>query len=134
LDDLEPSIGSRAFHAGKAPLLESLQRSYKRFLRCCVVLGHSLGGAIAQQIAKDFVHEGLIAKVYHYNAPGIGFHESLEFLEKCNNSLVKLKIIEVRHVNDILSYFGGNHLPAHKRIFLKKSEFQGIQRRMGVYI
>jgi hypothetical protein len=120
LDDLEPSIGLLAFEAGKEELLELLKLSFSQFPQGCLILGHSLGGAIAQQIAKAFVNEGLIAQVYHYNAPGIGPEAASKFTEDCVDNENPPEIIEVRHTNDILSYFGGKHLPPAKRIFLKE--------------
>lgn len=122
LDDLHASIGSLAFNAGKERLYELFQEGIKRFPHGFVVLGHSLGGAIAQQIAVAFQSEGFIAQVYHYNAPGIGDDLVHQFLEQQKHIDSNPEIIEIRHKNDIFSYFGGKHLNAAKRIILDDLE------------
>jgi|GEM_PF-3249301 len=125
-DDLHSSIGSLTFESGKKELFELLTNSLIKFPQGCVLVGHSLGGAIAQQIAAYFPYGGLISRVYHYNSPGIGRSLVKQYKEICEKLEVCPEIIEVRHECDLLSYFGGYHLPVTKRIVVKDNESNEI--------
>ncbi len=122
LDDLHYSIGTLCFEAGREALLSLLTASYQKYFQGCLVVGHSLGGAIAQQIVAAFGMQGLISQVYHYNSPGVGSSVVKQFIKNCEESKFLPEIIEVRHENDLISYFGGVHLPAKNRILIKDEE------------
>lgn len=122
LDDLHWSIGTLSFEAGREELLSLLTTSYQKFSQGCLVVGHSLGGAIAQQIVAAFGKDGLISQVYHYNSPGVGLAVVNQFIKNCEESDFQPEIIEVRHENDLVSYFGGVHLPAKNRVLIKDEE------------
>lgn len=122
LDDLHYSIGTLCFESGREALLSLLTASYQKFSQGCLVVGHSLGGAIAQQIVAAFGKDRLISQVYHYNSPGVGSSVVNQFIKNCEESDFQPEIIEVRHENDLISYFGGVHLPAKNRVLIKDEE------------
>lgn len=119
LDDLHANIGTLSFESGKGDICDLLTLSYQKFPKGCVVLGHSLGGAIAQHIGATFGKYGFISKLYHYNAPGIGFLETNEFIESLEESKSFFDIFDVRHKWDILSRFGGPRLPSTHKIIIE---------------
>ena len=122
LDDLHSSIGSLAFQSGKDQLFELLSKSLLKFLGGCVIVGHSLGGAIAQQTAAAFVKERFIKQVYYFNSPGVGLEVVNAFISSCRQLEIFPEIIEVRHENDLVSFFGGDHLPLTNRLIVKDRE------------
>ncbi len=121
LDDLSASIGSIAFNSGRLKLFELFKMSLSKFPEGCVVVGHSLGGAIAQQMAAAFKTEGFISQVYHYNAPGVGSIAEA-YIENGLNIDLLPQIIEVRHQDDLYSFFGGSHLPPSLRVIVKDQQ------------
>lgn len=122
LDDLHSSIGSLAFQSGKEELFDLLLKSSLKFPAGCLIVGHSLGGAIAQQMAAAFVKEGFIKQVYYFNSPGVGLNVVNTFITSCLQLEILPEIIEVRHENDLVSFFGGDHLPLTNRLIVKDRE------------
>lgn len=128
MDDLTHTIGSRSFQRNSKILKVALENLHKVSGRKIVLMGHSLGGAIAQLIALEFPH--LVAVCRIYNAPGIQcsigaeeFNKKTCSTEYCNSHL---KVVHIRHCGDIVSLAGGQHLSFNKIYTMGNLNFRSI--------
>lgn len=115
LDDLSRVIGLRSVARNETKILKILEKLSKKYGRVDL-LGHSLGGSIAQILTAKYPH--LIKSCTHYNAPGIGVEAVKEFFKNVKNVSPKPDVISVRHVSDTFFHMGGVHMPANKTYIL----------------
>lgn len=116
MDDLSHQIGSRSFQRHAKTIQKTLEVLHQETGQKVVVMGHSLGGAIAQLAALEFFD--LIQTCRIYNAPGIQcsmqqdeFEKKIALSDFCSSHL---KVVHIRHIGDIVSLAGGLHLACHK--------------------
>ena len=108
IGDADPSgIGYLQFVAN-ASRLETWLSNHKY----ADVIGHSLGGAIAQEVAADFTHKGgLLGRIETFNSPGVNY----SYINDFNSS----KVQGVTHyivAGDIVSLAGSGYLPGEYKL------------------
>lgn len=127
LDDLYKQIGYKSSSHSQKEIQETLEAVGGKF-GPSVLLGHSLGGAVAQHITAEHCDKTisniddrpLIHSLYHYNAPGIGasvadlFDKKLELLPDHR----KPYVVSYHHQSDYVAVMGWAHLSPNKRIEL----------------
>lgn|GEM_PF-3996360 len=121
IDDLQSSIGDRSFLMSREIIKETLIEAKENYPKGTVITGHSLGGALAQRTTAENVGDGVIAKTFHYNAPGVGsfvVNTYKENLKKLGSEILIPEIIDIHHHKDIVYRFGGDHLPTDQRFVL----------------
>jgi hypothetical protein len=134
-DDLRTTIGSAAFKASRNEIKELINN--KAFKEGVTLVGHSLGGALAQRVAAEFVMDGNIKNVSHYNAPGVSPH----IFEKYNKGLNALKIsrktpptvTNTYDKNDIIRH-AGIHLPSTERHIFNSKRRADVAHSMNTII
>ncbi len=138
IDNLSKSIGSYSFKESKSDIEAALKTMEKRG-RKVVITGHSLGGAVAQQIVAHFPK--YIEAAYTFNAPGVGKRVANLFEQNKAALSVNPKIYHVRHTSDFVFHAGGAHLQAteeiklwhDKKMSLKKSHSLPIDLEERMY-
>lgn len=96
LDD----IGRKIFEANKESITKWLTTNTK-----AVVLGHSLGGTIAERVAATCFEN--VAKLFTFSAPGIEKDLFNSFVKKTR----KIEIVHIKHKLDLIPNCGERKLP-----------------------
>ena len=110
-DDANEEIGQMSFQRNRKKIEEEIQNLYNRH-GPVHVLGHSLGGALAQRATSDIPR--YIKRCSYYNAPGIGKRGVDLFkkrIQRLPPEISPPKIRSFRHAKDLVSLAGGEHLP-----------------------
>jgi hypothetical protein len=147
IDDMGKVIGLYGFEPSEEEILETL-RKLAIDHGPAVITGHSLGGALAQVIAaklgdytitrsSDGQEVSLVKEIYHYNAPGIGKKMKNAYMSVCSrlqaDGVVCPKIFSFRHVNDVVSLTGSDHLPADTHYDLGKMQVLANPIKVQIY-
>lgn len=126
-DDLSKTIGSYSFYPARPLIEESLLEAGNAY-GPVVLTGHSLGGALCQLMAANFCDisaengHSIIKEVHMYNAPGVGAEVAKEYAQKRNALAPENRpdVYHTRHVHDIVSNGGGDHIEINHRVDLGK--------------
>lgn len=107
LDDLNSQgIGRRQFDFAEIDILNWLNSAYEITKMKPDVIGHSLGGALAQLTASKFTSK--IAKVITFNSPGINANNVIDFENRGGRNL---QVVHYITKNDPVSFGGQRFLP-----------------------
>jgi pimeloyl-ACP methyl ester carboxylesterase len=106
-DDLNINgIGRRQFDNAKLAIRDWLDLAYQKTKLKPDVIGHSLGGALAQRTAGEFTDK--IGKVVTFNSPGIGADNVRDFENRGGRNL---KVVHYITAGDPVSFSGEKLLP-----------------------
>ncbi|MBA2369495.1 MAG: hypothetical protein H0V82_10800 [Candidatus Protochlamydia sp.] len=117
-DDLQSTIGMRSFLASKNEIGSVLNYLNDQCDKRCIVVGHSLGGALTQQAVAEFAGDNVIEAAYFYNSPGVGMGIVNKYVQNTESLETKPKLFDIHHHIDIVYRFGGAHLPADEMLVL----------------
>lgn len=111
IDDLHENAGTLNLMRYKKEIVTEIELLEKNHGRIHI-LGHSYGGAIAQQLTSEY--PSLICRCSSYNSLGVGKAIVEKF--KSNVALLppgcsKPEIVSYRHAKDLPSLVGKSHLP-----------------------
>ena len=106
-DDLNINgIGRKQFDNAKLAIRDWLDFAYQKTKIKPDVIGHSLGGALAQRTAGEFTDK--IGKVVTFNSPGIGADNVRDFENRGGRNL---KVVHYITAGDPVSFGGEKFLP-----------------------
>jgi len=89
--------------------VKSLRQKYSS--ATIVVVGHSLGAALATLTALDFVHAGLSPiKLFNYGSPRVGNTNFADWVTKTIEPSGKIQVTRSTHYKDMVV-----HVPMHER-------------------
>lgn len=117
-DDFGFTVGGNSFAKSKKDI-EALIAGHSGGSK---LVGHSLGGALAQLAAAEFVSTGNVRQVCHYNAPGVGWQAASKYKMGLRELKADQKppIVTNTYVRgDIIRHGGGIHLPTTERVILE---------------
>jgi len=132
IDDLSKSIGLRSVLGSNDEIGKALDEVVSKYGPVRIG-GHSLGGAIAQDITAlycDKLHEGksYITECHYFNSPGPGKMIYKLFNNKKSQLIemgIKPPIVRsYRNEDDIIPRFGGPHLPADHYVIVSDPRFK----------
>lgn len=131
LEDADPAARTRS---GILSEMLRLTRNYGPV----IITGHSLGGAVAQQIAAKCVssvvdQRSVIKAVYCYSAPGVGSKVASDYQRAVTQlsamGISKPLVVLVRHASDLVTTAGGSYLPADQNYVLGQTSWVGVAFR-----
>lgn len=125
-DDLGDTIGKSTFTGRRNR--EAIEACIERSLNPpgITLVGHSLGGSIAQLAAAEFVTSGCIGRVVHINAPGVGKQIRQKYIRGCraleSQDKQYPKVVNIYDHDDIVRHLGGVHIPTTERRVYRTNE------------
>jgi hypothetical protein len=108
--DAGPEIGRDQFEANRSDILEFIKKEKERGQKVTLI-GHSLGGALAQITASEFPF--IVDEVEVYNPPGITVSTQKKFIESNRNIPVTIHI----HGRDPVSRAGKKLIPGQIKYY-----------------
>ena len=119
VDDMNDHIGQYSLEESKDEIGQKLAEVAEKY-GPAVISGHSLGGAIAQNITTEFCDRQtptgstLIGATYHFNSPGVGEEVATLYEQKIEKMAAEIqpKVYAYHHAGDVVSLAGGPHIKA----------------------
>ncbi len=124
IDDLANNIGSHSFKRAKH-IIEGVLKEFDDEGKQVILIGHSLGGALAQHITAHFPE--YVEETYTFNAPGVGTKINKLFQKNTTDTKAP-RVVHVRHPGDIVFFAGGQHIePSLELKFWKNRKANALE-------
>lgn len=121
VDDFQAQIGHYSLQGSYGEILDAFLEAAEKY-GPVIITGHSLGGAIAQNLLAGYCHLKTVAEVpliqstYTFNSPGSGEEMERKYQKNRNKMLEeeRPKLYRYYDGRDIVTLAGGRHLKADK--------------------